>query len=171
MLTTARQSPPGSPGGEAAPFGAAPGDDSATAAELAALSFVGGRGYECASVDSFRRKALNTVEFLELQVAQLKNELETLRQKVSVQLSPEAVSRGLASLALEMRDLIGERDPAVRQWFASELSAIVGANDRELSHECAVRLPALFAEAFNGPSETHSVTIEWLEQMFGGGLE
>lgn len=163
---TAHQSPPGSPGGGAAPFGAAPGDDSASMAELTTFALTEGRGYERATVDAFRRKALNSLERLEHQVAQLRVDNETMRQRMTAPLSPESISRGLSRLALEMRDLIGEQDPAVRQWYASELSAIVGANDRELAADCAARLPMLLAEALKGEVGERHATVEWLEKLF-----
>lgn len=167
MSMTARQALSGTPDRGAAPFGAAPGDDSATPAELAAYALSEGRGYNRASVDAFRTKALNTVKYLEMVMANLRHEVEALRSRMTAPLSAESVSRGLAMLALEMRTQIGEQDPAVRQWYASELAAIVGANDKELAQDCAERLPALLKEALGETPPVRQATVEWMEQAFG----
>jgi hypothetical protein len=129
--------------------GADPGADYVGAASLAAQPLRRGRGYRRQDVEELRRRASNSVAHLEAEVEALRVQVGGLRRRLGTELGPEALARGAAWLARELRELFAGRD-AERAWVGEELQTIVTASSDVLAHELVEAFPTRVAELVRG---------------------
>ncbi len=138
---------------ERAPLGGAdPGADYSGAATLASvrLSRVTLGGYSPAQVEDLRRRALNTIAYLEAQVEALQVQLQGMRAALEAGFGPVELARGLVFLAKALRDSFGEGQDLERAWAAEELAVIV-SGPPEASDEHARVFPSRLAELVGPP--------------------
>jgi hypothetical protein len=136
-----------SAGTDSVPLGGTdPGADYSGAATLASvrLSRVAIGGYDQGEVEGLRKRALNTIAYLEAQVEALQVQLQSLRSVLETS-GPEALGKGLVVLAKSLRASFGPDQGLELAWAAQELATIVSA-PAEVSDEHASTFPAQLAQ-------------------------
>ena len=134
-------------GTESVPLGGTdPGADYSGAATLASvrLSRVAIGGYDQGEVEDLRKRALNTIAYLEAQVEALQVQLQSLRSVLEAS-GPEALGKGLVSLAKALRASFTPAQELELAWAAQELATIVSA-PAEISDEHARTFPTQLAQ-------------------------
>lgn len=134
-------------GTESVPLGGTdPGADYSGAATLASvrLSRVAIGGYDQGEVEVLRKRALNTIAYLEAQVEALQVQLQSLRSVLEAS-GPEALGKGLVSLAKALRSSFDPTQELELAWAAQELGIII-SGPVELSEEHARAFPAQLAQ-------------------------
>jgi hypothetical protein len=102
-------------------------------------------GYDMAQVEDLRRRALNTIAYLESQVEDLRVQLSSLQSALESGLGPANLGRGMAFLARALRGSFDDGQVVERYWAAEEIGLIV-AGDEKSSLEHAAAFPAKLAE-------------------------
>lgn len=134
-------------GTESVPLGGTdPGADYSGAATLASvrLSRVAIGGYDQGEVEDLRKRALNTIAYLEAQVEALQVQLQSLRSVLEAS-GPEALGKGLVSLAKALRSSFSPTQELELAWAAQELATIISA-PAEISDEHASSFPTQLAQ-------------------------
>ena len=134
-------------GTESVPLsGTDPGADYSGAATLASvrISRVAIGGYDQGAVEDLRKRALNTIAYLEAQVEALQVQLQSLRSLLEAS-GPEALGKGLVSLAKVLRASFSPAQELELAWAAQELATIISA-PAEVSEEHASTFPAQLAQ-------------------------
>jgi len=124
--------------------GTDPGADYVGAATLASLRLprVALGGYAAEQVDDFRKRAINSVAYLEAKVEGLRAQLQAIRATLDSGLGPDELARGLAFLARAVRTAFDDMSSPELSWIAEELAYIIRGPEEE-SREHAANFPKL----------------------------
>jgi hypothetical protein len=131
---------------ESIPLGGTdPGADYSGAATLASvrLSKVTIGGYDPGEVEALRKRALNTIAYLEAQVEALQVQLQSMRSLLDAS-GPEALAKGLVLLAKALRARFDDQEAALA-WAAQEVATIITA-PAAVSEQHAQVFPTRLAE-------------------------
>jgi hypothetical protein len=121
--------------------GTDPGADYAGAATLASvrISRVALGGYAQDEVEALRRRALNTIAYLEAQVEALQVQLQAMRSVLEAS-GPDALGKMLVALAQALRSSFGEGHELELAWAVEELGTIILAPE-DVAEEHARAFP------------------------------
>lgn len=158
-------------GAERVPLGGTdPGADYSGAATLASVSLpratVG--GYTVSGVEDFRRRALNTIAYLEAQVEALQVQNQSLRSVLEAGFGPSGLGRALAYLAKALNQGFGQGQERGRTWAAQQLAAIISAPTEVEADEAARAFPAQLAKLL-GPGQARVAASQFVDTIVGDG--
>lgn len=126
-------------------------------------------GCDMAQVEDLRRRALNTIAYLESQVEDLRVQLSSVQSVLEASLGPANLGRGVVFLARALRGSFGDGQIVERCWAAEEIGLIV-AGDESSSSEHAASFPAKLAEVLGSwPQDQASAppTSELVGKLLG----